>query len=243
MLVWRIRALSVTGLLLALICFSPVPLLSQNTSKTSSAAVPLQPYGGCPAPSQEGINICGVGDGDGITSPFQMVAAGTSGRGQVQLMELWADGKKLSQTDGTPFDEPIGLEVGTHELTFIEHDTTGAEVKSTPIQVIVDFAGSGDGDCPVPDAPGVNVCAPVMASGCQSSGDTVAFIAAGKGKSGTVSRMELWTSGTKLANFPGDRFYTNVLNQFYPTVTFTIYEVDSKGDSIASSPIVVGGPC
>jgi hypothetical protein len=223
MLVWRVRALTVTGLQFALICFSPFSLLSQNTSKTSSATAPLQPYGGCPAPSQEGINICGVEDGDGITSPFQMVAAATSGR--------------------TPFDEPIGLEVGTHELTFIEHDTTGAEVKSTPIQVIVDFAGIGDGDCPVPDAPGVNVCAPVMASGCQSSGDTVAFIAAGKGKSGTVSRMELWTSGTKLANFPGDRFYTNVLNQFYPTVTFTIYEVDSKGDSIASSPIVVGGPC
>ena len=167
MLVWRIGALTVTGLQFALICFSPFPLLSQNTSKTSSAAAPLRPYGGCPAPSQEGINICGVGDGDGITSPFQMVAAATSGRGQVQLMELWADGKKLSQTDGTPFDEPIGLEAGTHELTFIEHDTTGAEIKSTPIQVIVDFAGSGDGDCPVPDAPGVNVCAPVMASGCQ----------------------------------------------------------------------------
>ena len=34
-----------------------------------------------------------------IPSPFQVIAAGTSGRAQVKLMELWADGKKTGRDE------------------------------------------------------------------------------------------------------------------------------------------------
>jgi hypothetical protein len=44
--------------------------------------------------------------------------------------------------------------------------------------------------------------------------------------------MELWNNGTKIANFPGDRINTNLIMLFG---TVTIYEVDGKGASIASS--------
>jgi hypothetical protein len=40
-----------------------------------------------------------------------------------------------------------------------------------------------------------------------------------------------------VANFPGDRINTNLFLQDFSTVT--IYEVDSKGGSIKSAPIVV----
>lgn len=237
-----IRAMLCAGLQFALICFSPFPLLSQNTVPAASGSAPLLPYGNCAAPTHEGVNICGLGNGVGITSPFQVIAAGTSGRAQVKLMELWIDGKKVTQTNGTPFDEPINMAVGSHELTLIEQDTTGAYVKSARVNVVVDSAGSGNGSCPLPEGPGVKVCSPTPSS-CQSSGDTAEFDAAGRGRSGTVSRMELWINGTKIANFPGDRIYTSVLNTFYPTATIMIDEVDSNGGTIASLPIVVGGPC
>ena len=62
-------------------------------------------------------------------------------------------------------------------------------------------------------------------------------VATAKGKSGTVSRMELWVNGGKIANFPGNRINTNLFIQDFNTVT--IYEVDSKGGFIKSAPIVV----
>jgi hypothetical protein len=90
---------------------------------------------GTRCPSQQGFNICNPGGPDpGTSSPFQMIAAATSGTAQVQLMELWADGKKVAQANGTPFDEPVSLGAGTHTLTFVEHDTTGTEIKSAPFQ-------------------------------------------------------------------------------------------------------------
>jgi hypothetical protein len=155
----------------------------------------------------------------------------------VKLMELWADGKKVTQTDGTPFDEPVTLELGTHELTVIELDTTGAFVKSAPFTVTVVPAQIGD-TCSPPAAPGVNVCSPLPNS-CNGQ-PWVPVIAAGKGKSGTVDRMELWFEGAMIANFPGDRINTNLVMLGIGTVT--IYEVDSKGASIASA-LDVNGPC
>jgi hypothetical protein len=87
----------------------------------------------------------------------------------------------------------------------------------------------------LPGGPGVNVCAPIRGS-CHTSA-WVTVLAAAKGNSGTVSRMELWVNGGKVANFPGDRINTNLFLQDFSTVT--IYEVDSKGGSIKSAPIVV----
>jgi hypothetical protein len=166
-----------------------------------------------------------------------VIAAGTSGRAQVELMELWADGKKITQTAGSPFDEPVTLDLGIHHLTVVELDTTGASVKSAPFTVSVVPAQIG-GTCSLPGGPGVNVCSPLPNS-CNTQ-PWVPVVAAGKGKSGTVNRMELWFGGAKIANFPGDRINTNLVMLGIGTIT--IYEVDSKGASIASS-LSVNGPC
>jgi hypothetical protein len=233
---WSVRAKFCTGLQVALICSSPFTLFSQSTVKTSSTPAPLGPYGNCGAPSQQGFNICNPGGPDSETSsPFQMIAAATSGTAQVQLMELWADGKKVAQADGTPFDEPVSLGAGTHTLTFVEHDTTGTEIKSTPFQLAV--IGNDHPFCSAPSSPGVNVCSP-SAGGCNAQ-SWVNFDAVGKGKSGTVNRMELWVSGTKIANFPGDRISTSLIMVFGEV---SIVEVDSKGASISSS-FFFNGPC
>jgi hypothetical protein len=150
-------------------------------------------------------------------------------------MELWADGKKVTQADGTPFDEPVNLDAGTHKLTVVERDTTGAEIKSN---FSVDVQGSDDQSCSPPDHPGVNVCAPSPGS-CNTQ-PWVTIVAAGKAKSGTVSRMELWFEGAKIANFPGDRINTNLVMLGIGKIT--IDEVDSKGNTLSSS-LSVEGPC
>jgi hypothetical protein len=207
---------------------------SQCADRASAAGAALPAYSGCPAPASEGVNICVPFIHNGVIgSPFQLIASATSGRGQVVTMELWADGKKVTQADRTPFDEPITLPEGTHTLIVIEVSTTGAFVKSAPLTVTVE--NRGDTTCTLPAGPGVKVCQPVQGT-CHTA-PWVQVLAAAKGQSGTVNRMELWVNGGKLANFPGDRINTNLVIQDFDTVT--IYEVDSKGGYIKAPPIVV----
>jgi hypothetical protein len=149
---------------------------------------------------------------------------------------LWADGKKIVQTTGAPLDVPVNLSLGNHELTVIEVDETGFPVKSTPFALTV-VEGNTSDSCAPPDAPGVHVCAP-QPNGCNGQG-WVQIVAAGKGKSGTVTRMELWNGDTKIANFPGNQINTSLIELFGPV---TIFEVDSKGNSLATS-FNYYGPC
>ena len=236
---WSVRAMFRTGLQFALVCFSPFTLFSQSTGQASSAVPPQGPYGNCAAPSQPGFNICNPGEPNSFawetSSPIQLIAAATSGTAQVRLMELWADGKKVAQTDGPPFDEPVSLDAGNHTLILVEQDATGTEIKSAPFQVAV--VGYDHPRCSAPSKPGVNVCSPYP-GGCNTE-PWVDFDAVGKGKSGTVNRMELWVGGTKIANFPGDRISTSLIMVF---AEVSIVEVDSKGDSISSS-FFFNGPC
>jgi hypothetical protein len=221
------------GLQVALIGSSPFLLFSQSPETTSLTPAALPAYGGCPAPPTEGAKFCAPYNNSAIDAPFQVIASGTSGRGQVKTMELWADGKKVTQTSATPLDEPITLPAGTHELTAIEVDSTGAHANSTHLTVTVE--GNDGETCPLPAGPGVNVCEPMLSS-CHTTA-WVTVLAAAKGRSGMVSRMELWVNGGKIANFPGDWINTNLFIQDFSTVT--IYEVDSNGGVIKSAPIVV----
>ncbi len=230
----NLRSLLCTGLRFALLSSSLFLLFSQSTDQASAAAAALPAYGGCQAPASEGVNICVPSINNGtISAPFQVIASATSGRGQVVTMELWADGKKVTQTSSSPFDEPITLPEGTHTLTVIEVSTTGAFLKSAPLTVTVQ--NQGDQSCSLPGGPGVNVCQPVQ--GACHTAPWVQVLAAAKGQSGTVSRMELWVNGGKIANFPGNHISTNLIIQDFDTVT--IYEVDSKGGYIKAPLIVV----
>ncbi|HZC42848.1 MAG TPA: hypothetical protein VE195_01660 [Acidobacteriaceae bacterium] len=228
---FAVRAIIRAGLLPALICSSPTFLYAQSSNAAALAA-----YGNCPAPSHQGVKICSPelfqGNSE-IDAPFQMIASGTSGKSQVKLMELWVDGKKVTQTDGTPFDQTVALSPGTHRIAVIELDSVGAIVESTPFQLTID--GNNPQPCSPPATPGVNVCIPAPNS-CHTSAWT-SVSAAGKGNSGTVSRMELWINGVKIANVSGGVIDTNLYVNDFSKIT--IVEVDSKGVSRSSPAIVV----
>jgi hypothetical protein len=240
----RVSSLVCAGLL-AGACALLVPIFSPDAIQASGQP-PAGPYGGCAAPTNPGFNICNPGEPNSFawTTPsgFQLIAAATSGAGQVSLIEVWADGKKVAQANGSPFDQPIYLNSGTHTLTLIEQDQTGSEIKSAPFQVAIPEGlggGSGTGNnCPAPSAPGVHICNPQPGDSCNSQ-SWVTFDATGKGASGTVDRMELWIGGTKIANFPGSEIGTTLI-MVYGEVG--IVEVDSKGHSLSSS-FFWNGPC
>jgi|HubBroStandDraft_6_1064221.scaffolds.fasta_scaffold481336_2 hypothetical protein len=240
MRIWNVRPFLSTGLLLTLVCVTPFPVF-RNIGQATASAASLDAYGGCTGPSHQGFNICNPPEGStpftwSTGSPVQVIAAATSGTGQVATMEVWADGKKVAQSEGSPFDQPIKLDTGTHTLQLAAIDSTGAELKSLKFQVDV-MEGNGDGNCSAPGSPGVNICEP-QDNGCNSQ-PWVNLVATGKGKSGTVERMELWIDGDDVANFPGDHFNTNLI---MVSGTITVKEVDSKGHT-ASSSISFNGPC
>jgi hypothetical protein len=152
----------------------------------------------------------------------------------VKQMELWVDFKKVTQVPGNLFDAPITLGSGTYRVVVVEVDSTGANLKSTPIFLSIENSTSGE-ECTPPTSPGVNVCEPLVNS-CHTSGWTT-IIASGTGASGSVHRMELWNSGVKLANFFGNAINTNLFLSDFSTVT--IVEVDSAGAVIKSPRIIL----
>ena len=225
---------------LALISFSPLPLSQSQTTGSSPTQSALQPYGRCTAPANEGVNLCMPYAGARVVSPFQVIGAGTSGRGQVKRMELWADGNKVKETPGSPFDSPVRLPVGDHELTLIEVDDTGFNSKSAPFTVsVVDDFDTDPDQCSPPATPGVNVCQPLPNS-CNTQ-PNMEISAAGTGETGPVIRMEVWVNGAKVANFPGNHFDTNVIffDAFY---TMEVWEIDSNAHSLKQA-LFLDGPC
>ncbi len=243
-------------LVTAMISLCCVPTRSQTPIRAQVSSPSLTAYGGCSAPSNEGFNICSPQpiSGSSIPSPLQFIAAATSGRGQVERIELWADGRRVAHSLGSLFDRPVSLSQGMHVLTFREIDQTGAAVESTPFAVDVNQQFGAvvasppteeDGDqkvsqsCPTPAAPGVNVCSPPALS-CSPSG-ILTIDAAGRGKRGEVRRMELWINGTKIANFPGNYFLTDLL-LYGSSYVITINEVDEEGNTIGQT-LQYDGPC
>jgi hypothetical protein len=227
-----------TLLLVSLVVIPNLLLLSQTTDSGSPGlAANAAAYGGCAAPNQAGVHVCfPVAVPQFIVaSPFQVIAAGTGAGGPVKLMEVFIDGKKVAQSSGNLFDAPVTAASGSHRLVVVELDSTGSYLKSSPMNFTIEASTAGEA-CPPPGSPGVNVCIP-QPNSCHTAPWTT-VVAAGTGASGTVSRMELWVNGTKLANFPGNHINTNIfyLQDFD---RMTIVEVDSKGGYIKSTPIIL----
>jgi Bacterial Ig domain len=234
------RALFCAGLV-AIGAASVLPFFSPGLIEASGTPPPAA-YGNCPAPANPGFNICNPGEPNSFAwetdAPVQLIAAATSATGQVETMEVWADGKKVAESQGSPFDAPINLDSGTHTLQIEEIDSTGASAKSAKFQVAVQGGNSGGGNnCSAPKEPGVHVCNPTP-GGCNTQ-PWVDIDATGKGESGKVERMELWIEGTDIANFPGDEIGTSLI---MAQGEFKIVEIDSKGNSKSTS-FSFNGPC
>lgn len=225
----RTKSYPLTFEILAVAILCLISIAGRSQEDTLNSATQTDPaYGNCHAPTQSGLNVCNA---ESLASPFQVIAAATGGRGEVRVVQLWADGSKLAEVGSNVFNQTVQLPFGKHALTLVELDSTGYYLKTDPIPVEIRYMNNGN--CDPPLAPGVHVCEP---SGCNLQGYTT-VVAAGTGANGPVVRMELWVGNTKYANFPGNRINTN-LN--LPDYSYgTIIEVDSKGGFIKSAPFLI----
>jgi Bacterial Ig domain len=244
-------------MVLALLSFAAVCVLSScqglgtGSTPQTAASAKTSAADGCPAPSSPGVRVCEP-EFSASDSPVQVNASATASQGKIIQMQVFADGQKLAQAHGDRFDAPITLSLGTHTLTVVARQTGGSSRTSDPISL--DISGSTAGQaCPPPGSPGVNVCAPVVGSGCGANvcanpgfpvctlEPWVTFVASATAQTGTIKEMQLWINGVDVANFPGNHVNTNLATDIFGTVT--IVAVDSKGHSISSPAIPFEGGC
>jgi hypothetical protein len=92
----------------------------------------------CAAPSSPGAVICTPANNATVSSPFSVTAAGTPNSGASTVrMELWMDGKKINNYSGSSISTTVSASAGSHYLTAVEVDSTGANLKSTHTNITV----------------------------------------------------------------------------------------------------------
>ena len=88
--------------------------------------------GSCQAPSSPGAVLCTPAAGSTELSPVQFTGAGTGASGSVNHLELWIDGNKIGNYQGSMLNTQVPLPVGTHNATLVEVDSQFHYIKSTP---------------------------------------------------------------------------------------------------------------
>jgi hypothetical protein len=117
--------------LAAIAVFSALSALAQTNNQYQSTAAT------CDAPSSPGVNVCSPTSGETVTSPVTFIASGTGASGTVNHLELWIDGTKIGNYDGSTMEASVAEGVGSHTATVVEVDSEGNYVKSTPVTYAV----------------------------------------------------------------------------------------------------------
>jgi hypothetical protein len=146
-------------------------------------------WGGCSYPhSGQGITVCAPNPSS--ASPVTFDASANS-FGQLRLMELWVDGKKIGDQyhawgQRAWFDlTGTTLTPGSHRGVLFAKDIDNRQ-QETAFNFTV-----GGAACLIPSTAGVNICAP-------ASGSTVSSpvqVRATSKVNGTLARMQLWVDG------------------------------------------------
>jgi hypothetical protein len=145
-----------------------------------------------PPNSATGITLCAPTSSVDPSSPVTF-RVGASNQTSGRKVEVWVDGKKMSEQLKHTFsyysflDASYNLAAGQHNVTVFSAGWDNLlERYDFPLSV-------GTSSCPLPTSPGLNVCSPLSNS---TLGTTVQALASGK-VTGTIARMEVWVDGVK----------------------------------------------
>ncbi len=147
-------------------------------------------FGPCYYPkSSQGFDVCAPGTVTGSTAHF---SAAVNSFGKLRKVELWVDGKKVSEQHHTwdqhgYFNYSAAFAAGTHQATFYAADVDNRLQR-------YDFNFSMGGGCSAPSSPGVNICSPVNNSTVSSPEQVLATA----NITGSLARMEVWLDGVKV---------------------------------------------
>lgn len=146
-------------------------------------------FGPCRYPNEaQGFYFCAPGTQSGSTSWFK---AAVNSYGQLRKIELWVDGKKVSEQHHTwdqhgYFSWSGAFAPGTHLASFYAADVDNRLQRYT---ISFNVAPS----CSAPSSYGVHVCSPVNGSTDSAPVEAVATAKV----PGTLARMEIWIDGAK----------------------------------------------
>jgi hypothetical protein len=145
-------------------------------------------FGPCQYPkSGEGFNPC---QGGTVTGSTVLFSTSADSFGKLRKIELWVDGKKVSEQHHTwdshaYFDYSSTYSNGYHQATFYAADVDNRLQR-------YDFPFTVGATCSAPSSPGVHVCQPaVNGEGSPIEVQATAAI------TGTLDRMEVWVNGVK----------------------------------------------
>ena len=147
-------------------------------------------FGPCPYPANgQGFNVCNAGGANGTASVFH---AAVSSFGELRKVELWVDGKKVTEQHHAwdhhaYFNFTGSFAAGIHKASLIAADVDNRLQKHA-----FSFTGDG-GTCSAPFTNSVHVCSPVSSSTVTSPVNCTATAKI----SGTLARMEIWVDGVK----------------------------------------------
>jgi len=147
-------------------------------------------FGPCFYPkSDQGFNVCTPGTVSGPTATFNAAA---NSFGDMRKIELWVDGKKVSEQHHTwdqhgYFNFSSTFTPGTHSATIFAADVDNRLQRH-------DFTFTvGGAACGAPASPGVNICSPAN----NSTVNSPVPVLASADFTGTLARMEVWVDGVK----------------------------------------------
>jgi len=192
-------------------------LLFQNTT--------IGNFPACDAPAgYTGITLCAPTTTVVGSSPVQF-SIGAANQTPGRKVEVWVDGKKMSQQLKGAFsyysflDATYQLSNGNHTVTVFSAGWDNLLQKFTfPLTV-------GSTTCAPPSAPGVNVCSPLN----QATVHSPVFAWASGTVTGTVARMEVWVDGVKKHTTYGKNTLKTNLTVASGTHTFVYYIVNTAG--------------
>jgi len=181
----------------------------------------------------KGIHVCSPDGSSGAAVNFNATARSF---GSLRKMELWVDGKKLSEQHHTwegnaYFSFSSTLAAGTHQ-----GDIFSADVDNT-LQ-LSSFKFTVPSGCSAPTAAGVHICAPV--TGATTSNPPV-LVQASSTVTGTLARMEVWVDSTKKYTEKNSNSLSASIGMSAGKHTVTVFAVNTSG-AVVSSAVSVTVP-
>jgi hypothetical protein len=91
----------------------------------------------CSSPTSPGVHVCTPAPNECFLNGALFDATGKAANGTVRRMELWINGRKFVSFAGNQVNTSLFVAIpgtGTSaRVTFVEVDSTGAFIKSTPV--------------------------------------------------------------------------------------------------------------
>jgi hypothetical protein len=177
-------------------------------------------FGPCKYPnSGEGFNPC---VGGGVTGNTVLFSTSADSFGKMRKIELWVDGKKLSEQHHTwdthaYFDYSSTFSNGTHQATYYAADVDNHLQR-------YDFSFTVGATCSAYPTPGVHVCGP----GVNGESSPIQALATAT-ITGTLDRMEVWLDGVKQYTETASTTLNTSLQVSPGTHEFDFYAVNTAG--------------